>query len=88
MVNTPLARGVIADGSAQHGVTRLERIEDRIDGDRTLHLERHLALDLRQPAQMSGQYQADHGSVWTSTERTAGRSWTIGVHESPESGEQ
>src|SRR5256885_3557163 len=84
----PLPRGVIADGSAQNGMTRLQRIQDRVNGDGALYLERHLALDLRKLPQMSRQCHADHGSVWTSTESTAGRSRTMGVQLSPPSGEQ
>src|SRR5438067_233807 len=84
----PLPGGVVADGAAQHGMTRLQRIQDRVDGDGALDLERHLAVDVREPAQMSRQLYADHGSVWTSTESTAGRSRTMGFQLSPASGEQ
>src|SRR6267142_212820 len=79
----PLPRSVVADGAAQHGMTRLERIQDRVDGDGSLDLERHLAVDVRELAQMSRQRNADHGSVWTSTESTAGRSRTMGFQLSP-----
>ena len=46
-----------------------------------------LAVDARQRAQMGGQHDADHGSVWTSTDSTAGRSRTIGAQLSPASAE-
>ena len=36
---------------------------------------------------MRGENDPDHGSVWTSTDSTAGRSRTIGVQLPPESGE-
>ena len=52
-----------------------------------VHLELHLAVHLRERAQMGGQHDPDHGSVWTSTDSTAGRSLTIGAQVSPLSAE-
>ena len=50
--------------------------------------ERHLARrHARQLTEVGGQVDADHGRVWTSTERTAGRSRMIGAQVSPASGD-
>jgi len=48
----PLARRVIANGSAQHGVTRFERVQNRTNGDRRGNFKQHIAFDVRQVAQM------------------------------------
>src|SRR6266851_403514 len=52
-----------------------------------LNVELHLAADARQSPQMWREYDSDHGSVWTSTESTAGRSRTMGAQLSPASAE-
>src|SRR5439155_19359057 len=70
---------------AQHGVAGFARVEDRTLGGRPVDLERHLAVEASQRSQMRRQDYPDHGSVWTSTESTAGRSRTIGVQLSPAS---
>ena len=77
--------GVVADGSAQHWIAGLERIDDGVRRHRPLDLERHLSVDPGEPAEMVGEHHADHGSVWTSTETTAGRSRTMGAQLSPAS---
>ena len=82
-----LLRRVVADGAAEDGVAGLERVEDRRDGDGRGDVEMHLAVDLGERAEMLGQRDADHRSVCTSTESTAGRSRTMGAHESPASAE-
>ena len=69
----------------QRGIAGLERVEDRALRRRTLDLERHLAVDARQRPEMRGQHDPDHGSVWTSTDTTAGRSRTMGAQLSPAS---
>src|SRR5438046_3812806 len=78
---------VVADRAAQHGIARLERIQYRGARDRPPpgDVERHLAFDLRQRAQVRRQHHADHASVWTSTDSTAGRSRTMGAQLSPPS---
>ena len=76
---------VVADGAAQHWIAGFERVEDRALRDSTLDLKLHLAADVRQRPQMLRQYDADHGSVCTSTESTAGRSRTMGAQLSPAS---
>src|SRR6266478_5550824 len=84
---TALLRDVIADRAAQHRILGLEGVEHRALRDRTVDVELHLRTDARQRPQMSGEYDADHRSVWTSTESTAGRSRTMGVQLSPASAE-
>jgi hypothetical protein len=83
----PFLRDVIANGSAQDGMARLERVEDRAERRSTLDLERDLAVHARERPQVCGQFDADHASVCTSTDNTAGRSRTIGDHVSPASGD-
>src|SRR5271157_350630 len=82
---TPLARDVIANRAAQHGIAGLERVEDRTQRGRALDVKLYLAADLRQRPQMRRKLNSDHGSVCTSTESTPGRSRTIGVQLSPAS---
>src|SRR5436305_14513573 len=76
---------VVADRAAQHGITRLERVQHRVPGDPAGHLERHLAFHLRQGAQVRREHDADHASVRTSTESTAGRSRTVAAQPAPAS---
>ena len=45
----------------------------------------HLAFDLRQRTQVRRKHDADHGSVCTSTDSTAGRSRTMGAQVLPAS---
>src|SRR6266571_2691300 len=84
-----LLRDVVADRPAQHGIAGLERVEHRAPRDRppARDVERHLAFDVRQGPQVRREHHADHRSVWTSTDRTAGRSRTIGAQVSPPSGD-
>src|SRR4030095_3168755 len=78
---------VVANRSAQRRVSGLERVEHRTLGGLTLDLELHLAVDLRQRPQMGREHDSDHGSVWTSTDSTAGRLRTMGAQLSPASAE-
>ncbi len=82
-----LLRDVIANGAAQHGIAGLERIDHRALRGGTRDFELHLTIDARQSAQMWREYHPNHGSVWTSTESTAGRSRTMGAQLSPASAE-
>jgi hypothetical protein len=86
-VGTPPPCDVIADRSAEHGVAGLEGIEDRALGDGAGNVEDDFAFQLRQRPQVHREDHAYHGSVWASTESTAGRSRTMGVQLSPESAE-
>src|SRR5438552_3111907 len=82
---TTFLRDMIADRAAQHRILRLEGVEHRPLRDRTFHVDLHFGADARQCAQVSGKHDADHGSVWTSTESTPGRCCTMGVQLSPAS---
>src|SRR5207302_7300808 len=74
---------VVANRSPQHRVGGLERVEDRALRDLPLDVELHLAVDVRERPEMRREHDPDHGSVWTSTETTAGRSRTMGAQRSP-----
>ena len=76
-----------SDRPAQHRVAGLERVEDRALRDLTLDVELHLAVDVCEGAQMCREHDSDHGSVWTSTDTTDGRSRTMGAQLSPASAE-
>jgi len=81
----PLVRPVAADRAAQHRVPRFQRVEHRAPRRRTVHPQRHLALDAREGPQVRRQLHPDHGRVCASTDSTAGRSRTIGAQVSPAS---
>ena len=55
--------------------------------ERTNGFEQDFSFDAGQVAQMPGKQDADHASVWTSTESTGGRSRTMGAQVSPASAE-
>ena len=78
---------VITDGSAQHRIAGLERVDDGTRCGATAYIKRYLAADLSQGSQMLREYDPDHCSVCTSTESTAGRSRAIGAQVFPASGE-
>ena len=84
----PPLGAVVADGAAQHRIAGLECIEDGALRDRTLDFKLDLTADVRQSSEMLRKLDSNHGSVWTSTDSTAGRSRTIGFQLSPASGEQ
>jgi hypothetical protein len=75
---TPLLRVVVANRASQHGIARLQGIERATQGDRLIDIQGHRTIHLRQGAQMMRQLHSDHGIVCTSTDRTAGKSCTIG----------
>ena len=83
----PRAAVVGADGPPEGRIAGLKLIEDGPLRDRADDLQVHLAVDVGQSAQVRGQDHPNHGSVWTSTDSTAGRSRTIGAQLSPESAE-
>src|SRR5262249_28003812 len=84
---TAFLRDVIANRAAQHWIAGLDRVEPRTLRCLTRHVDVHFAVDLRQPSQMRLELDSDHGSVWTSTDRIAGRSRTMGAQLSPASAE-
>src|SRR2546422_9539280 len=80
-----LLRDVVADRPAQHGIAGLERVGDRALRGLSLDVKLHPAVDVRQCLQVCREHDSDHGSVWPSTESTAGRSRTMGAQLSPAS---
>src|SRR5208283_2765879 len=80
---------MITNGAIQRGVTGLQRVDHRAYRDLTVDSERHFGAHLGQRSQMRWELDPDqsgiHESVCTSTERTAGRSRTMGAQLSPES---
>ena len=55
-----LLRVVVANGPAQHGIARLECIENGTQSSRSLNVERNFAADVRQVSEMEGEDYADH----------------------------
>src|SRR2546422_5656017 len=82
-----LRRPVIANRPAQGGKARLQRVEDRALRRPLLGVDGDLTIDACKGPQVVRKHDADHGSVCASTDRTAGRSWTIAVQLSPPSGD-
>ena len=76
---------MIADTAAQHRVAGLQCVQHRSLGYRSVDLQLHLAVDVRERPQVGREHHPDHDSVWTSTDSTAGRSRTIGAQVSPAS---
>ncbi len=70
----PLLRDVIADRPPQHRVARFERIEYCPDRRLTIYIKQHVTLNASERLQVRRKHDADHGSVCTSTESTAGKS--------------
>src|SRR6516225_4024735 len=83
---------MVADRAPQHRVACFDRVDDRADRDRAVHFKLNLAVHVRKRAQVRRQHYANrtrlHAIVWTSTDNTAGRSRTMGLHVSPASAEQ
>ncbi len=84
---TPRATIMITDGPAQHRVAGFQGVQHRPLSHRARDIEVHLPIDAGEGPQVRGEHDPDHGSVWTSTDSTAGRSRTIGAQLSPESAE-
>src|SRR6516165_7588201 len=83
----PLSGDVVANRAAQHWIAGLECVEDRAQRGRALDVKLYLAIHVCQRSQMRRNFHANHGSVCTSTESTAGRSRTMGAQLSPASDE-
>ncbi len=82
-----LVRQVIAYRAAQNRVTLFERVEHGALRYLSLDVQLHLAVNACERTQRQWKQDAYHVSVCTSTERTAGRSRTIGDQLSPASEE-
>jgi len=83
----PLPGDLITNRPPKHGIAGLDRVKHRAQSDRRSDFQLHLGANLRQRSQMLRKYDADHGSVCTSTLNTAGKSRTIGAQLSPASAE-
>jgi hypothetical protein len=79
------SRDVLENCSSQHRILCLKRIEDRSPSHFATNVNGDVATNSCKCAQVRRHYDSNHENVWTSTESTAGRSRTIGVHVSPES---
>ena len=60
-----------------------QRVENGAGRHRRGHVEGDFAVQVREDAEAHRQLDSDHGNVCTSTDRTAGRSRTMGAHVSP-----
>ena len=83
---------VVANRPAQDGITGFERVQDGTQCYRPPDLNLHLALHASQVSQVIRKHDADfgfhiQGSVCTSTDKTPGKSRTMGFQESPLSAE-
>jgi len=74
---------MVSNCPPQHRILRFESIENRAQGRRTFNFKLYLALHSRERAQVIWKHHSYHDKVCTSTDRTAGRSRTIGFHVSP-----
>src|SRR5262249_51668479 len=82
-----LVWNVVADRPAPDGIAGFEGVEDGALRHRPLDVQLHLSIDACERPQMGRKYDANHGSVWTSTDNTGGRSRTMGAQLSPASAE-
>src|SRR5262245_37801535 len=80
---SPLQRLAIANRSDEHRIARFDRVDDVPGGDVARDIHDDLALNMGERPEMRRKHHANHRIDWTSTERTGGRSRTIGVHVSP-----
>jgi hypothetical protein len=53
---------MVADGAAQHGIARLQRVEHGSERGCASDFNRHLAADVRQRSQVVGEDNPDHVS--------------------------
>ena len=78
-----LERDMVANRSAQNRMAFLECIKDGAQRDRFRDLELHFAGNAREIAQMEWKLDPNHAIVCTSTDKTAGRSRTMGLQLLP-----
>jgi len=77
-----LAGRVVPQGAAECGIERFQGIEQAAESDLAIHRNGDLAGHPREIAQVIRQDNPDHlthGRVCTSTDKTAGRLWTMAV---------
>src|SRR5206468_10854163 len=80
-----LERVVFTDSAAQHRVSVLQCSDNCVRRHGSVKIDMHFIANFRQRAEMMWKNDSNHFSVCTSTDRTAGKSRTIGFHESPAS---
>src|SRR5262249_42516084 len=76
---------VVADRTTQHWIAGFEGTEARARRRGPLDAQLPLAVDACKRPKMCRQYNANHGSVWPSTDNTGGRSRTMGAQLPPAS---
>jgi hypothetical protein len=78
---------MVADRAAEDGIRRFQRVEDGALRGAVANIERDFAADAGECSQMRRKLDPDrhhvYVSVWTSTDITGGRSWTMAVQLSP-----
>ena len=77
----------VANRPAQHRIRGFQCIQQTLLGGRSVYVQLDLPPGSRERREMLRQDDTDHGNACTSTDRTLGRSRTIGFHVSPASGE-
>ena len=78
---------MVPNRPAQDRMTFFQGIQDAAQRNWLRDINLHFACDAREVSQMIRQLNADHGSICTSTEQTAGKSRTMGFQLSPLSAE-
>src|SRR5437870_11658000 len=78
-----LERVVLANRAAPHRVFVFERAAHIFHRRRAIKSDMHFVADFGESPEVMRKNNSNHLSVCTSTDRTAGRSRTIGFHESP-----
>ncbi len=78
----------VAQSPLQHRIAGLEGVDQRSLSRLTGDLELYLPIHVCEVSQVRRQPDADHGNVWTSTDRTAGKSLTMGAQLLPASAEE
>src|SRR5438876_11574915 len=76
---------VIAHRTSQHRISLFKCVEHRTLTHESLDFEFHFAINTRERAQIRWKDDTNHGNACTSTDKTAGRSRTIGFQLSPAS---
>ncbi|SPE55558.1 hypothetical protein SBV1_2230012 [Verrucomicrobia bacterium] len=78
---------MVAYRSSQYGVASFESIEHGVQGGLAFDLNLRLPRNAGEIAKVKREHYPDHGKVCASTDNTAGKSRTMGFHESPPSEE-
>lgn len=81
---SPLQGNGVADCALKNRKAGLERVDQRSLRRQAVDLELDFQTDTGEGPQVRRKDNPDHGKVWTSTDRTAGKSLTMGAQLSPE----